>query len=278
MKKTMIKKIVVVGLGLMGGSLAAALRKKFPKTKVVGVARRAAVIAFARKKKWIEAGGSSLKDMLRGADLVVLCLPVDLLPKALNKIEKEAEASVLVTDVGSVKAPLERFVAKKKWKRVRFVGAHPMVGSHEKGIRAARSNLYDQGLTVITPSHDQAAFRAVKAFWEKVSRKVVCLDAKEHDRRVALVSHLPHLLSVCLLGAVGFDKARDISSTGFRDMTRLAKGDPSIWAPIFIQNREAVLEAIELFQSNLMQFRSSLIKISEKRLAKILTKTSKLGA
>lgn len=269
MKVPAFKKIVIIGLGLMGGSLAADIRKKFPGAKVAGIARRKKTIQFARRKKWIHFGSSDLKTNLRGADLVIICLPVDLIAKTLLQIEKQAEDSLLVTDVGSVKNPLCQFYKKKKWKRVRFVGAHPMVGSHEKGIQAAKAGLYRGGLTVLTPSRDLEAQKAVQAFWEKISRRVVALPPQEHDRRVALISHLPHLASVCLAGTAD-KQALQIASTGFRDMTRLAKGDKTIWEPIFSENRREVIQAIRSFKFKLDQFIACLIKEDKVHLRKLL--------
>ena len=257
MKAPAFKKIVIVGLGLMGGSLAAAVRKKFPQSQVVGVARRKKTIHLALRKKWIHKGFLSIKESLGNADLVVICTPVDSTQSVLSEIERFATQSVLVTDAGSVKESLCLFAEKKKWKSVRFVGAHPMVGSHEQGIEHARADLYDEGLTIVTARRSQKGFNAVFAFWKALSKQVRVMSPAEHDDRVAQISHLPHLISVCLMQTPDAG-ALAIAAAGFRDTTRLAAGPETVWAPIFSQNRKALSKAIKLFKQNLEQFESNL--------------------
>ena len=137
----MKKKIAIVGLGLMGGSLAAVCRKKFPKSRVVGITRRRSAIRGAIRKKWIHEGSTDLKRGIADADLIVLCTPIDTLPGLLEKVDRAAKPGAVVTDVGSFKSNIVRQIRKKNWKRIRFISAHPMMGSHEKGFSAARTNL-----------------------------------------------------------------------------------------------------------------------------------------
>lgn len=270
----MFKKIVVVGLGLMGGSLAASVRKNFPSTKVVGVARRKETLDFASKKKWIHEGCFSLSAALRGADLVVICTPVDLTKDFLKEIDQCAAQEVLVTDVGSVKFPICSFAKKNKWKKLCFVGAHPMVGSHEQGIEFARADLYDSGLTIVTPSGNKKADKKVLNFWSKISDRVVALNSKQHDRAVAEVSHLPHLLSVCLMASASPD-AIHISGSGFRDMTRLAAGPASIWNGIFLHNAPATLQALHGLEKQISQFKRILKSSDSSKLISLLDRQSK---
>ncbi len=241
----------------MGGSLAAAVRKKFPQSQVIGVARRKKTIQLALQKKWIHKGFLSVKDSLQDADLVIICTPVDLTQSVLNDIEQFASQPVFVTDAGSVKESICLFADKKKWKYVRFVGAHPMVGSHEQGIEHARADLYDEGLTVVAAKRSQKGFNAVVAFWRAISKQVRVMTPSQHDDRVAQISHLPHLLSVCLMQTPDA-AALSIAAAGFRDTTRLAAGPESVWAPIFSQNQKAVRKAIKMFKLNLEHFESNL--------------------
>lgn len=262
MKNPQFKKIVIIGLGLMGGSLAAAVRKKFPKAQVVAVTRNKQAARQALKKKWIHAH-ESFTEAIQDAGLIVICTPVDLTRRILKDIEQTATSSVLVTDVGSVKKTICSYVAEHKWERVQFVGAHPMVGSHKRGMDAAREDLYSEGLVIVTPSRSKSATKSVKKFWAQVCRKVVILSAKEHDQGVAQISHLPHLLSVCLNLTVD-QKSRLIASTGFEDMTRLARGDVSVWAPIFLENKEELIKASRSFAKQLDQFITLLTSGSDK--------------
>jgi len=268
------KKIVIIGLGLMGGSLAAATRKNFPSCEVVGVARREQTLKIAQRKKWIHVGflDDRLDQALKGADLVVICTPVDLIPHYLVQIDQLASCPVVVTDIGSVQASSAdylRVTHKKKWRQISFIGAHPMVGSHERGINAAKPDLYKNGLTLITGEKKQSGFSAVHYFWKKTSRQIQVMSPLRHNALVAQISHLSHLLSVCLAQTPVAD-AYAIAGAGFRDTTRLAEGDASVWAPIFQQNKAEVLKAIRSFNSNLNQFEAALKSNKPARLVKLL--------
>lgn len=269
MKAPAFKKIVIVGLGLMGGSLAAAIRKNSPKTKVIGVARRRKTLDLALRNKWIHQGFLSVSEALEQADLVVICTPVDLTKRILKEVDRFSKRSVLVTDIGSVKSPICRFAKSKKWKSVRFVGAHPMVGSHEKGIEAARANLYGAGLTILTGTKNQPGFQKISTFWKAFSGKVIVMSPEQHDEKIAEISHLPHLISVCLAQTPS-NSAYAVAGTGFRDTSRLAQGDASVSAPIFLENKMAVLKAVRSFYSNLNHFESALKSKDSKKLTKIL--------
>ena len=144
-----------------------------------------------------------------------------------------------------------------------------MVGSHESGIEAASEDLYDQGLTIITGKKNQIGFGPILAFWKSLSRKVIVMNSAEHDQRVAEISHLPHLLSVCLIQTPA-QASLEIAAAGFRDTTRLAAGPDSVWTPIFIQNRKALLRSIKAFKSNLDQFETLLRSNQAKKVAAAL--------
>lgn len=258
----------------MGGSLAAAIRKKFPKAHIVGVARRRTTLDFARRKKWIHEGFLDLRPAVQDADLVVICTPIDLTQNILKQIDQYASRKVLVTDVGSVKTPICKFAEKRKWKHVRFVGAHPMVGSHEQGIEAARSDLYDLGLTIITAAQNQNGFTEVKKFWSKIGKKTLVIDSVKHDLWVAEISHLPHLLATCLM-LTASRTSLQIASSGFRDMTRLAEGPSSVWQPILSENKKAALRALQSFKSNLKQLEASLKSSKPQKIASFLSQAAR---
>jgi prephenate dehydrogenase len=159
-----------------------------------------------------------------------------------------AEGRLIVTDVGSVKGSLCRWVSQKKWKRVEFTGAHPMVGSHERGWEASRTGLYEGGLVfIIRASRPAPSFRDVKNFWSALAGRVVTLGAEEHDRLVSRLSHLPHAVAACLMLAAG-SEGFEMAGPGFRDSTRVAASHESVWIPIFMENRRAILAALREFQ------------------------------
>ena len=255
----------------MGGSLAAACRKKFSSARILGVSRDSKALRTALRKKWIHEGSADLSKAVSRANLVVICTPVDTLKAILVKIDKSAKPGTLVTDVGSVKGEIARQVKALRLRRIHFIGAHPMTGSHERGILVARPDLYDHGFTFVTreKSVPSKAFSAIKIFWEKISPKVFVVSAAEHDQIAGEVSHLPHLLAFCLALAVP-KKSQHFAGPSFLDMTRIAQGHPSVWVPIFRANRQALLKALEHFEGRSREFKKALRK-RDFRLEKMLT-------
>lgn len=255
----MFKKITIVGLGLMGGSLAAACRKKFPKATICGVTRSREALREALRRKWICQATSDLRTGIQDADLVVLCTPVNTFPHYLKEIDRFGPKGMLVTDVGSAKSWVEKKIKGKPWKKLSFVSCHPMVGSHHRGIRAVDPKLYHNGLMILikTPATGGAAFQKVRKFWGSFSRNLITLTPSAHDRLIGEASHLPHAMAVCLVQSVS-PQAMKFASTGFRDTTRIAASASSIWAPIFKANQRDVLTAIRRFEKELHQFKKQL--------------------
>ena len=255
----------------MGGSLAAACRRKFPRARIIGVTRSRHALRTALKRRWIHQGFRDLSRGVQNADLVVLCTPVDTFPKLLKAVDRAGKKGVLVTDVGSVKGSVERWIGKRSWSHLRFVGAHPMVGSHQRGIEVANKVLYDHGFTFLVRSRrtDQKSYGAVKAFWRKISSRLIETDAETHDKIVAEISHLPHAIAACLLLAVS-KKSLGFAASGFRDTTRIAEGHPSIWLPILHGNACALLNALDDFEKQLKNLRRALQSKNARILKKIL--------
>lgn len=272
-----IRALNIVGLGLMGGSLAGACRKAFPHLRITGISRDAKALKLALKRGWIHAAASTIEEADSSADLWVLCTPVDTLKKMITRIDAAAKQGALVTDVGSVKGDVQRWADARKFKSIRFVGAHPLAGSHERGMEAARADLYRKGLTFVIRGNqskrDSAAFSAVKQFWNKVTPKVFEVSAAEHDAITAEISHLPHLAAFCLSLTPG-QKSLTFAGTGFLDTTRVAQGHPSVWGPIFLANRRAVTAALTGFEARLRDFKKALKK-SPSALEKFIAQASR---
>ena len=259
MKRTSFPKTVgVVGLGLMGGSLAATVRRLFPGTRVIGMSRNAKAVRTALRKKWIHEGSRELKAASK-ADLIILCTPVNTLQKLMTQMDKVAQPGTLVTDVGSVKGSVVKWAEKKKFKNIEFVGAHPMAGSHIRGIGAASKNLYEGCLTFVCPSraHSRSGYQKVTRFWRKMSQRVVAVSAKRHDEITSDISHLPRAVANCLVLATS-DKSLKFASGGFADTTRVAQGDSSIWVPIFQHNRKAILTSLNHFELQVKKLKKAL--------------------
>ncbi len=268
-------KIAIVGLGFMGGSLAAACRRKFPKSRILGISRNPTSLRFARKKRWVHETSTDL-DRAVSADLVILCTPVDTFPKILSRLEQKASAPLRVTDIGSVKGDILRRLRGKRLRKVQFVGAHPMAGSHQRGIHAAAADIYDGGFTFLIREKGvpRSAYQMVKAFWKKITPRIVELSAGQHDRLVSEISHLPHAVAACL---VLTPEARSLrfAACGFRGATRIAQGHPSIWLPIFLANQKAILKTLSHFQKNVALFCRALAAKKVKNLSRMLSLAAK---
>lgn len=254
-------RILIVGLGLIGGSLAACCRKKFPGSRIIGVTRNRAALNFAKRKGWIHEGYRDVESVFKniGAThasppLVALCTPVDTLKNFLLRLDRIAPKGTVVTDAGSVKEFICRWAKNRRWRNLVYGGAHPMAGSHRQGIQNADPGLFRGSLTFVCPGP-----RRVLDFWKKISSKVVVISPREHDRVTAEISHLPHFLAAALVQNVS-KSAWPFASTGFRDTTRIAQGPPDIWAPIFLGNRKALGRALAGFETRLRRLKKILQK------------------
>jgi prephenate dehydrogenase len=268
------KTAAIVGMGLMGGSLGLALRRRG--WRVVGIGRN---LAKLRKGKSLGAADQVTTDPAeaRNADVWVLAVPVDRVVPLGRRLKGFVKSGALVTDVGSIKGPIARAFAG--WPQ--FVGAHPMCGSEKTGVVHSRPDLYRGATCVLTPVRTTSprARAEARRFWESVGAKTFFLSAEEHDRRVALVSHLPHLLAEALVLTAtegpGRAWAPKIAAGSFRDATRVASADPLLWAPIFSMNRDALRRAVSDFQRTL----SALVKNGpdEKTLGRVVRRRALFG-
>lgn len=253
--------IAVFGPGLMGGSLLMALRQRAPHVKLGAWARREDAVKTLQSRQLIDFGGNDAAQVAAGADLIVLCLPVDHLAEVGATIKDAVRPQAVVTDVGSVKQPVVEALGAV-WPDGRFVGSHPMCGSEEAGLEAARADLYEGSVCVVTPTADSRAeaVAAVESLWRCVGARIVEMDPAEHDRAAALVSHVPHMVAALLVELVGAGQPefRALCAGGFRDTTRIASGSPDLWAGIFSSNRAEVSAALGDFQDRLAAVRVAL--------------------
>jgi len=260
-----VKTFVVVGLGLIGGSLAASIRERFPRATVIGVSRRGENLRVARRKRWIDEGTTRLPTPLRGAHLVLVATPVPMIPRFIRKLDDVAEPGTLVTDVGSTKAEIVRWVVRERLNRIQFVGSHPLAGSHLKGLGAARADLFDGASVFITPtsSANPRAVRTLSAFWKRLRTQVYLCSPELHDRIVAAISHLPHAVVSILMHSVSKTFLR-YGAGGFLDTTRIAQSDPDLWAGIFLTNRANLIRSLSTFDRKLKALSDLLANGSEK--------------
>jgi len=272
----MFKKIAIIGLGLMGGSLAAACRKKFPKARIIGISRSHEALALAKKKKWVHEATRDVSLGARDADLIVICTPVGTFLPYLKAIDKVCAKNALVMDVGSVKVSVLKEANSRHLKNLSFVGCHPMVGSHARGIQAVNPGLYQGGLVLLVRDRKTRplSYGMAKKFWRGFTSKILELTPEVHDKLVGEVSHLPHAIAACLMHTVS-SAALKVASTGFRDTTRIAAAASSIWQPIFSSNRKVMLGVLTRFEQELRTFKKLLQDQKPEKLARFLDAAQK---
>ena len=231
------KRLCVLGVGLLGGSLGLAAKARVPGCRVVGYAHRPATLAEALAAGAVDEGYDDPAAAVRDADLVVLCTPVGLLGDLLARVAPALAAGAVVTDVGSTKASVVA-AAEARCPGVRFVGSHPMAGSEKRGVAHARADLFDGAVCVTTPTDrtDPAALAGVEAFWRALGMRTERLPPDAHDRVICDVSHLPHAVAAALV-AVQQPGAERLAGRGFFDATRIAGGDGGLWRDILLDNR-----------------------------------------
>lgn len=249
-------KLAVIGLGLLGGSVALAARRAGLARRIVAAGRRRAPLERALAAGMVDEIGD-LPDVVRGADLVVLAAPVGAMAGSLEAAASQLHEGTLVTDVGSVKAPLADSLPGLLPPGVEYVGSHPMAGSHEKGVEHARVDLFDGACCVVTPlpSSSAAAVERISAFWQTLGARVIRRSPAAHDDEVAWVSHVPHLLAFAFAHALRSAPAQvgEMAGTGFRDFTRIARSDAELWGEILASNTKALVRPLEAFRDSLAE-------------------------
>ena len=266
-----LRRITIWGVGLIGGSLGLALKKNGFRGQRVGLGRNIGRLEKARQHDAVDVVTTDIAKGLQGSDLVVLCTPVELVPVLVQHIVEVvgSQQPMVLTDVGSTKSVLvETVEAQLRGQGLdtfSFVGGHPMAGSHETGVGAARATLFENATCIVTPTEntDPDALQQVKNLWEFVGGVPHLLSPETHDLLVGAASHLPHLIASLLTNTVANveteqHKALDFTATGFRDSTRIAAGSPDLWTGIFTQNRDVLLSLIDDIVENLSEFKTLL--------------------
>ncbi|HZR83102.1 MAG TPA: 3-phosphoshikimate 1-carboxyvinyltransferase [Candidatus Binatia bacterium] len=247
-----IHRLGVVGVGLIGGSLAAAVRRAGLADEIVGLGRTEENLRVARERGLLDFAGTS-PEVVAGSDLVVLATPVGTLAAAAAAVAPHLRDGAVVTDAGSVKSSVVAELDSLLQPRLRFVGGHPIAGTERSGAAAADPDLFRGARCVLTPvaTTDRDALARVRELWEAVGMAVVEMPPEEHDRVLALTSHLPHVLAFSLAlaagDATGDPSMLDFAGPSFRSATRVAASSPETWRDILFANRDAVLRALEAF-------------------------------
>jgi prephenate dehydrogenase len=256
MKKT----VAIVGVGLIGGSLGRALRRT-GKYRVMGLGRRASSLRAAKRLGAVDTFSTDFSDVAV-ADIVMICSPVDTIAPLFKRLLPHLKPGAIVTDAGSVKGSILRAIARiPKPASIYFVGGHPLAGSHKTGVKASNFRLFEGSTVVLIPG-PQAAMKPLKSLWNAVGAKIQFMSARDHDRAVALISHLPHVLAHTMVHAFASRSDRKrllpLLAGSFRDVTRVASADAEQWSQILRANAPAVEEAIGQFRNQLTRLQKNL--------------------
>jgi prephenate dehydrogenase len=253
------KKITIIGVGLIGGSLGLALKKKNPNFKIAGIDKQA-IIKKAITRGAIDEGTVNLEEGIKEADVVILATPVKIILDLLPQINPFLKKECLVTDTGSTKQKIVQKANKILSKDIFFVGGHPMAGSEKYGIESASSHLFHNKTYILTPTpkSNLGALEKISLLIKIIGAKELILDPLEHDRIVSAVSHLPQIIAVSLINAIGELTIQGNNNNyfkalgeGFKDVTRIASSPYKMWEDICETNQENILEMIQEFKNHL---------------------------
>jgi cyclohexadieny/prephenate dehydrogenase len=255
----LFERIALIGIGLIGSSISHAARRANLAKTIVGSARTPQTIATALQLGIIDHGYETARDAARGADLVILCVPVGLCGPIAKEIASVLKPGAILTDVGSVKGSIVRDVAPHVPSGVHFVAGHPIAGTEQSGPESGFAELFDGRWCILTPEAgtETAAIEKLKTFWEKLGSNVEIMAPDHHDLVLAITSHLPHLIAFNIVNtAAHLERVTDsevikFSAGGFRDFTRIAASDPVMWRDVFLNNKDAVLEMLGRFSEDL---------------------------
>ena len=252
----MIRRLSLVGLGLLGGSVAKAARAEGLADEIVAVGRDRARLEPALRDGVVDRISTHLEEGVAGSDFCLLATPVATLTALLPAVWPALPDDAVLTDVGSTKAAIVSAAeALARTRPLAFVGSHPMAGSEKSGYGVSRRDLFNRATVIITPTErtDSHAVKRVSAFWEAMGGRLVTLDPVTHDRATAAISHLPHLVADALVDAVVRMDPRflEVAGRGFKDTTRIAASDARVWREIFQENRVGLAEALGAFRAAL---------------------------
>ena len=260
-----IARVAIIGLGLLGGSIGLAVQKHLPGTATVGFDSDPAVRAKARARHLCQVVAESAVDAVADADLVILCVPVGAMREAAQAISPGLRPDVIVSDVGSSKRRVSHALAEELPGHC-IIPAHPVAGTEHSGPEAGFASLFHHRWCIVTPPEgaDESKVAQVVAFWEALGATVETMSDEHHDMVLAVTSHIPHLIAYTIVGTasdledVTRSEVIKFSAGGFRDFTRIAASDPTMWRDVFLHNKDAVLEMMDRFLTDLALMREAI--------------------
>jgi prephenate dehydrogenase len=274
-----LRQITVIGLGLLGGSVALSAQRLSRAVRVVGFTHRGSTRAKAAKLLAAVDIASDLCGSVVGSDVVILATPIYTFEKIFIEIRGSLEDGAIVTDVGSTKVLPHRWAAKRLPKRVYYVGSHPIAGSEQRGIEFARDDLFGKVDCILTATKktNRRAIKILKDFWSRMDCRVKLMRPAEHDRIFARVSHLPHLTAALLINAGG-EKELKFAGKGFMDTSRVASGPSNVWCDILLANAGNCTKGIDRLKKELDEFKKAVKAGNSAKLEKLLSKARRRRA
>ncbi len=281
MTEPVFQRLAVIGCGLIGGSIALAARERGAAASIAVAARKADTLERARQRGFAETYTHDAAEAVADADCVIICVPVGATGEVAAAIGPALKPGAIVSDAGSVKASVIALARPHLPETVHFIPAHPVAGTEQSGPDAAFAELFDGRWCIFTPEGDVDADALAKltAFWERLGASVETMDAAHHDLVLAITSHVPHLIAYNIvstandLQTVTRSEVMKFAAGGFRDFTRIAASDPTMWRDVFLHNREAVLEMLGRFSEDLTALQRAIRWSDGDALFDLFTKT-----
>lgn len=274
-----LKKITVIGIGLLGGSLTLSILRSFSGIKVVGFSHRSSTRQKARQLALASEICDTLPQSVADADIVILSTPVCTFEEIFGQIADYLKPGCIVTDVGSTKACIHRWAAKKLPSSAYYVGSHPIAGSEQRGLEFARDDLFDGALCILTTvkSTNLQAVDTLADFWNALGCRIVKMTPAVHDKVYANVSHIPHITAAALVNASSSEFLK-FAGKGFIDTTRISSGPANIWADILVTNAENCAKGIDSVTEELNKIKKAVLSGDIKLIEKLLSKAGKKRA
>jgi prephenate dehydrogenase len=266
-----LRKITVIGLGLLGSSVCLAVSRALPGIKTAGFAHRPSTRAKARRLKVADKVFDDMRASVADADIVILATPIATFEGIFREIADALPPNCIVTDVGSTKVTPHQWADKHLPKTVNYVGSHPIAGSEQRGVEFSRDDLFDRALCILTTQKttDQKALRTLRAFWSALGCFVKVLSPAEHDRILADVSHLPHIAAAALVNASNPEELK-FAGKGFMDSSRIASGPANIWADVLLTNSKNASRGIDRLAGELAKLKKAIRSGDRKKIEKLL--------
>ena len=280
----MFNKVCIIGCGLIGSSLARAIKKNNLSNKIVSSNRTEATNRRVIELRIVDDSSTNIKKMVKDSDLVIIATPLSSYESVILKIKDSLKNGSILTDVGSVKEKIINLVEKFVPMDVSWIPSHPIAGTEESGPNAGFAELFNNRWCIITPSEKakKQDIKILEAFWKKIGSKVDIMDVKQHDYILSITSHIPHLIAYNIVNtsmSIQNEKNTTIvkySAGGLRDFTRIAASNPIMWRDIFIQNKKNTSKMINKFIKNLEDLKVAIENEDGKKLEEIFTKTKKI--